>query len=123
MTIAYVQAKERRRAVRISAAGALTVQHVGIESGLPVLDISLEGFALESPVPFVIGTRQQFHFKANDDKPTCVDAVVAHCVRIGGLTSERYVAGFAFVAESTSQRASVTKVLNAIAIARHKTRG
>jgi hypothetical protein len=117
MATSHTQAHAGRRAVRIAAEGTLEVQHPAIESALPVRDISLDGFALESPVAFVPATEHRFTFTAYDGSPTCVDAVVAHCMAMSGLGSERYLTGFAFVTESNAQRANVIKVLNTIAIA------
>jgi hypothetical protein len=105
-----------RRAVRIAAAGTLEVHHASIQTAMPVRDVSLDGFALECPVPFVPGTEHRFKFTAYDGAPASVDAVVAHCMALSGIDTERYLAGFVFVTESTAQRANVIRVLNTIAV-------
>jgi len=88
---------ERRRLPRIAVLSALDGYGVDLDLKVTVLEISLGGFSVESPEPFVVGSEHAFLFSAADGRETMVRCQCRHVKMSGGLGKPTYIAGFEFL--------------------------
>jgi hypothetical protein len=86
----------RWRAPRLPITGEVQTRLVPSGARLVLLDISLEGFAAESPIAFALDIEYEFEFSSLH----CTDfrhrAVNVHCGRVIQAGPPLYVAGFSF---------------------------
>jgi hypothetical protein len=89
---------ERRRFYRFQVQRPLQCRHPLVPEAFELRDISLGGFAIDTPVFFRPGEEQPFEFRLPDGRVVTVRATTAHCLRVTRPNEpDRYVAGFAFV--------------------------
>jgi c-di-GMP-binding flagellar brake protein YcgR len=108
--------EERRRFVRIRVFEDLQGRVMPLDDGFRVHDISLGGFAVESPLGFMPGSDHQFEFTMPDGRQTILWATAIHCLRINRPDDEPvYFAGFAFDRVRKDAQHSIENLVNAIA--------
>jgi c-di-GMP-binding flagellar brake protein YcgR len=106
---------ERRQFPRIRVFQELQSRVMPIEDEFRVHDISLGGFAVESPIGFVPGTDHQFEFTMIDGRQAVLHATNVHCLRINrGDQSPTYFAGFAFERVHAEDRQAIEDFVNAV---------
>jgi c-di-GMP-binding flagellar brake protein YcgR len=106
---------ERRRFPRIRVFQELQSRVVPLEDEFRVHDISLGGFAVESPIGFTPGTEHQFEFTMTDGRQAVLRATSVHCLRINlGDQSPTYFAGFAFERIHAEDLQAIEELVNAL---------
>ena len=89
---------ERRRMPRVRVLSALHGYEVDIETNVIVRDVSLGGFALESPIAFKVGSEHTFLFSTVDGRETMVRCECRHArTSTTGGGAPNCVAGFQFL--------------------------
>lgn len=89
--------QDRRHFPRIRVYGSVEGRIEPLDDVLVVHDISLGGFAVESPLGFMTGSDHQFEFTLPTGKRVRLTAIDVHCVRLNVAGSApHYFAGFAF---------------------------
>ena len=102
---------DRRRHPRISVLNLPDGQAPSVQGPFVLRDLSDGGLAIESKVPFAMGSRHRFRISGARGLSLAVDATAMHSMRImpsGGVP--RYLTGFAF-ADQTSDQLSRLSVL------------
>ena len=87
---------ERRRFPRARVLSTLQGYDVDADASVNVLEISLGGFSVESPVMFEVGSEQTFLFSTAEGAETMVRCVCRH-TRDTQASGPRCVAGFEFL--------------------------
>jgi c-di-GMP-binding flagellar brake protein YcgR len=107
---------DRRRFVRIRVFEDLQGRVMPLDDAFRVHDISLGGFAVESPLGFMPGSEHQFEFTMPDGRQTVLWATAVHCMRINRTDDEPlYFAGFAFNRLRKGAQQGIENLVNAIA--------
>ena len=89
--------QDRRRFPRMRVSGSVEGRIEPLDDVLVVHDISLGGFAVESPMGFMTGSDHQFEFMLPTGERLRLTATDVHCVRLDVAGSApHYFAGFAF---------------------------
>jgi hypothetical protein len=88
---------ERRRSPRVKAVSLLHGYWVELDMPVRVLDISLGGFAVESPIPFPTGSEQTFLFSTGDGRETLVRCQCRNVRTAEANGATISVAGFQFL--------------------------
>jgi c-di-GMP-binding flagellar brake protein YcgR len=89
--------QDRRRFPRIRVYGSIAGRVEPLDDVLVVHDISLGGFAVESPLGFMAGSDHRFEFALPTGERLRLSATDVHCVRLNVAgSSPHYFAGFAF---------------------------
>ena len=112
-------APDRRRHTRFPA-GNLPGQLVDMMAPAPVRDISLGGFALETPTSLTLGTEHRVRFVTPDNWSVTLAARVANC-RDAAAAGPLFVAGFAFV-EDAAEAASRSRIKDLLSSLRYMPR-
>jgi hypothetical protein len=88
---------DRRDSPRIAALSAIDGYGVELDAKVVVREISLGGFSIESPVPFVEGSEHTFLFSTPDGRETLAQCQCrhAHMTEVRGKTV--CIAGFQFL--------------------------
>jgi len=88
---------ERRNDPRVKAMSLLHGYWVELDMPVRVIDISLGGFAVESPIPFPIGSEQTFLFSTGDGGETLVrcECRNSRTTEVAGKTA--CIVGFKFL--------------------------
>jgi c-di-GMP-binding flagellar brake protein YcgR len=82
-----------------------------------VYDISLGGFALQSPVGFEPGADHQFEFTTPDGRQAMLHATSVHCMRINRPDSPAlYFAGFAFDRTRAEDRRAIAMLVASLSV-------
>ena len=91
------EGRDRRRFLRIRVFEDVQGRIMPLDDAFRVHDISLGGFAVESPLGFMPGSEHQFEFTLPGGRQTVLSATAVHCLRINRPDDEPvYFAGFAF---------------------------
>ena len=88
---------ERRKMPRVRVLSALQGYGVDVESNVVVRDVSLGGFAVESPIPFRIGDEHTFLFSTADGRETIVRCECKHARASQAGGTQTCIAGFQFL--------------------------
>lgn len=87
-----------------------------LDDALRVHDISLGGFAVDTPIGFTPGAEHQFEFTMPDGTLIVLSATVVHCMRINRPDDEPlYFGGFAFNRVRVEDRKAIEELVSAIA--------
>lgn len=110
---------ERRRAPRVKAVSLLHGYWIELDMPVRVLDISLGGFAVESPIPFPTGSEQTFLFSTGDGRETLVRCQCRNVrtTEVDGATIS--VAGFEFLPQPEENLQVVAETVRRAALAQH----
>src|SRR5437870_4451222 len=88
---------DRRRFPRVQISGELHGQLGLFRTPVVILDISENGFAVESPVPFTPEQVYRVHFSSPQRAHPMLEAINVHCLQVETNGSESvYFAGFQF---------------------------
>lgn len=86
-----------------------------LDDGLRVQDISLGGFAVETPLGFMPGSEHAFEFTTTDGQQAVLRATNVHCMRINRRDGHAvYFAGFAFDRLRAEDRQAIDDLVNAV---------
>jgi hypothetical protein len=88
---------DRRQHRRVEILGEIQANLIPGEVPLFVLDMSADGFAVQSSVAFTRGNRYEFEFASARWPSVVVGASNVHCLRVTTSDEPCYVAGFSFV--------------------------
>lgn len=105
--------RERRLAPRIRASSVLRIDLRRSGEPVPVQDVSLSGFAIESPSPIEPGTLHYSSLIPRLGAPITVLSQVVRSDRAPGTS--HYVVGFRFSMMEVGARREVNRVIEAIA--------
>jgi hypothetical protein len=86
----------------------------GIARPLVVRDLSPGGFSVESPVPFLTGTRHRFNFVAGKTRVEIEGVAIQSTPFPADGRADGYLAGFSFVIDSAERRAQIYELLDAV---------
>ena len=101
----------RRRSPRLSSMGLITAELLNGRR-LSLIDISSDGFAVDSPEPFKVGTRHHFTFRT-----PVADHLVASAQVVASLPKDGtkgFTAHFKFSAGDHASRESVEQLLDTL---------
>ena len=90
---------ERRRNPRVAILGKLHGHVVTLDVAVTVLEISLGGMGIQTPVPFPIDAVHSFQLTLGDKSVVHLKGRIAHCQRVAG-DEDRYVSGVQFIDET-----------------------
>lgn len=98
---------ERRRSPRIELLGRLSGHSVSLDLPVRVIQISLGGMAIETRVPFPIGTVHLFRLTLGDDSTTELAGRVMHCRQVSPDGEEPvFLTGIQFVEDDPGESGS-----------------
>jgi hypothetical protein len=110
---------DRRRFPRLQMMGEIQGQLVPFENRLTVLDMSIDGFALESPIAFAPHAEYLFQLGPQHGPQLLVSARNIHCVKVDEREEPWFVAGFSFSADvSMAIRQRIATLMQDIQAAR-----
>ena len=113
----HEQRKDRRLFPRIRVFTELHGRVMSLEEHTIVYDISLGGFALQSPVGFEPGSGHQFEFTTPDGQQAVLQATSIHCMRINRPDSDAlYFAGFAFDRTRAADRRAIDMLVASLMV-------
>ena len=69
---------ERRRSARVAILGRLHGHVVSLDVPVAVSDLSLAGMAIQTPIPFIEGTVQEFELALGDNSSVVLRGQVIH---------------------------------------------
>jgi hypothetical protein len=92
----HLELNERRHHRRFEILGEIQANLIPGEVPLFVLDMSADGFAVQSPVAFTRGNGYEFEFASARWPNVTVPAINVHCLRVTTSDEPCYVAGFSF---------------------------
>lgn len=103
---------DRRRYPRLHLVGEFDGRAISFQLDVRVLDISADGFAIQSPFEFTPGTAHEFQCATLRQPRPVVRAVAVHSRRV---TPQRgrdfFVAGFSFVDLSSASRDAIYDIV------------
>ena len=112
--------RDRRRFVRVRVFEDLQGRIMPLDDAFRVHDISLGGFAVESPLGFMPGSEHEFEFSMPGGRQAVLSATAIHCMRINRVDDEPvYFAGFAFNRMRKDAQQEIEHLVNAIAAVSH----
>ena len=114
MTPRAFRPQDRRQTVRVSVLGALFGESAGLDRTLVLRDLSPGGFSVESPVPFLTGTRHRFHIVAGETRVEVEGIAIQSTPIPAEGRVDRYLAGFSFVIDSAERSAQIYALLDAV---------
>jgi PilZ domain len=88
---------ERRRNTRVELMGQLQGQLVSMDLPIAVLEISLGGMRITTPIAFDVGARGRFMLTLGDGAGVLVLGQIVHCQPIEGATPQAFVSGVQFL--------------------------
>ncbi len=107
--------KERRGVQRVRLVQPLSGTETATGVEVRLSDLSRDAFAIETPVPFVVGDVLEFIFKTDREPALVLHGRVKRCEKSRAVTgSGRYRAGFSFAWKSPSDRASAQSQIRAL---------
>jgi len=92
--------------------GLVTAEFISGRPKVTLLDLSSDGFAVESAEPLTVGTRHRFCFKAGTGKDFVTSAQVVACLLIDGTT--RFKTHFKFSGGDHSTKKTIDQLLDAV---------
>ena len=105
---------DRRQTVRVSVLGAIFGESAGLERTLVLRDLSPGGFSVESPVPFLTGTRHRFNIVAGETRVEVEGVAIQSTPMSSDGRVERYLAGFSFLIDTAERSAQIYALLDAV---------
>ena len=93
----------------------LVVSHPHGAGRLRLVDISLGGFTLSSPRPFLLGLAQVFEFRTAGESVFALKATAVHTRRVECDGHLSYQTGFAFVAPTEKAQDTIALIVNDLA--------
>jgi len=106
---------ERRAVQRVRLVQALSGTETTTGVDVRLSDLSREAFAVEAPVPFVVGNVLEFTFKTLDGSPLILHGRVKRCEKSRAITGAgRYRAGFSFAWKNPSDRSSAQSQIRSL---------
>ena len=105
--------RDRRLSPRIRASAVLLIDLRRSGQPVPVQDVSVSGFAIESPAPIEPGTMHRSTLIPKQGEPVTVLAQAVRSDRAPGTS--HYVVGFRFSMMEVSVRQQVNQVIEAVA--------
>jgi hypothetical protein len=107
--------RERRGAQRVRLVQALPGTETATGVDVRLRDLSREAFAVETPVPFVVGNVLEFTFNTPDGVPLTLHGKVKRCEQSRAITGAgRYRAGFSFAWKNPSDRSSAQSQIRSL---------
>lgn len=104
--------KERRQAQRVRLVQGLTGTEESTGAQVRLSDMSRDAFALESSLPFSVGSVLEFTFDTTGGAPLILHGKVRRCERSGsGTRAGKFLAGFSFAWKTPSDRAAAQAVI------------
>jgi len=88
--------QDRRRFPRLRMMGEIQGQLIPFENRLTILDMSVDGFAVESPIAFTPKAEYLFQLGPKHGSQLMLSAVNIHCLRVIEREDPWFVAGFSF---------------------------
>jgi len=104
-----------RRAFDRKLPHDLRISHRHGAGRLRLVDISLGGFSLSSPRPFVLGLQQVFEFTTGGESVFALQAMAVHARRVEQDGGVAYQTGFAFVAPTEKTRDTIALIVHGLA--------
>jgi hypothetical protein len=92
---------EQRRFPRVRVVSSLYGYSVELDLSVTIRDVSLGGFAIESPIPFPVGAEQTFLITTSDSQETLVRCVCRHARKTTSAQgAAACIAGFEFLPQA-----------------------
>ena len=102
----------RRRSPRLDPMGFVTVELFSGRPEVTLIDLSPDGFAVESAEAFAVGTRHHFSFKSANTKDLLASAEV-----VASLPSEeasRFKTHFKFATADNAMKKAIEQLMDAV---------
>lgn len=106
---------ERRRSPRVQILGKLHGYLVALDVPVTVVEISLGGLGLETPIDFPVGVVHEFSLTLGDGSTVSLKGRVMHCRRtLSPDTPARYTVGVQFIDDDAAETATVTTLITRV---------
>jgi len=92
--------------------GLVTAELFNGRPQVTLIDLSADGFAVESAEPFTVGTRHQFCFKSGAGKDFVTGAQVVACLLLDGTTN--FKTHFKFSTADHATKKTVEALMDAV---------
>ena len=104
--------EDRRRHPRLSVLNLPEGQAPSVQGPFVLRDLSDGGLAIESKVPFTLGSRHRFRISGARGLSLAVDVIAIHSMRL--MSSDgvpHWMSGFAFVDQTPAQQSRLSALL------------
>jgi len=88
---------ERRRSARVELMGQLQGQLMSMDLPIVVLEISLGGMRIATPIAFEAGARGQFMLTLGDGAGVLVSGQIVHCHAVEDASPPAFISGVQFL--------------------------
>jgi hypothetical protein len=105
---------ERRRSARVDLMGQVQGQLVSVDLPIVVLEISLGGMRIATPVAFEPGARGQFLLTLGDGAGVMVPARIVHCSAVEGASPAAFVSGVQFLDDEDGDGSGINDLVQKI---------
>ena len=103
----------KRRTPRLDPMGLVSTRLAAGTPHVVLKDLGLEGFAVESPCPFIIGSRHEFMFTTHSGRMVGMTGEAVMLQRLDTPRSQ-YLAGFKFVPTGPETARSIEALIDAV---------
>jgi PilZ domain len=102
----------RRSAARLASVGRVRIEVVSVRFKVRLRDLGLGGFSVVADTPFAPQATSRFRFTTSPTLSFVLTARNVYCGRLDG--SDRFVAGFAFLADGLDKLGELDRVVSTL---------